>query len=136
MKNTINNSRISICESTLCHEYLKLVSDSRIMIDVGSGSGKHCTRFLDNDWRVFAFEPDPNNYRTLDALANNFPKLLVDDRAVFMRSELNRSFYTSSLPLVIGSLNNFHPSHTCTTTVDVVSIADFCFRQKSVVSTL
>lgn len=98
------------------------------MIDVGGHHGSALMPFLNQGWRVFAFEPDEKNRaKLLINLANHPDKALVsiDTRCVSNKSQKGLSFYSSEQSTGISGLSAFHTTHVETQRVDTVSLTEF-----------
>ena len=69
-------------EVDMVFEFTRNTKVKKIMLDVGAHTGGSCEQFLDQSWRVYAFEPDKRNRRILELLEKKYPKLLIDTRAI------------------------------------------------------
>jgi FkbM family methyltransferase len=114
-----------IFEVLVVHDYADAATEPGAMVDVGAHSGQSCRAFLDAGWRVFAFEPDPANRAKLDRLAETFPDLVVDPRAVSDEARSDVPFYTSPTSTGISSLQRFDDEHVVSTTVETVPLRDW-----------
>jgi len=112
-------------EVMLCKQYLQGHGPG-VMLDVGAHGGGSAKMYLDSDWVVYAFEPDPVNRAGLAVLAGLYPKLHVDARAVSDKIAHGVPFFTSSASSGISSLSPFHASHRETSHVDTVSLSNYC----------
>jgi FkbM family methyltransferase len=122
---------VTVEEMRLVHELTKDLSGARVLLDVGAQYGVLSRPFLDDDWAVYAFEPNPVSRERLLKLTEIYPKLSVDARAVWDKTESDRPFYTSQVSAGISGLHAFHPSHKESGKADTVSLAQFC-GEKSV----
>lgn len=98
------------------------------MIDVGAHHGSALMPFLNNDWRVFAFEPDEKNAKKLLArLARHKNRGLVtlDTRCISNKSQKSVSFFTSEQSAGISGLSAFHETHVETQKVDITTLTEF-----------
>lgn len=83
------------------------------MIDVGACHGSSFLPFIFNNWDVYAFEPDLNNFKYL---TNYLTKWNLTNRVVLSNNAVSDqkgelSFYKSKDSIGISSLNNFHHNH-------------------------
>jgi len=98
-----------------------------VMIDVGAFRGSSFMPFLKNNWQVFAFEPDRENYRVLQerlAEKENAALVTLDSRAVSNQNTSRVSFYRSKESAGISSLNAFHRDHREAQKVDTVTLKE------------
>lgn len=103
------------------------------MIDVGAHHGSALMPFLNNGWRVFAFEPDEKNRgKLLERLAKHKNKDLVslDTRCVSNNPQKGVSFFTSEQSTGISGLSAFHETHEESQKVDITTLTEF-FEDKS-----
>lgn len=104
------------------------------MIDVGAHIGTALEPFLDDGWRVFAFEPDEKNRgNLLKRLSGhrNWRNVMLDTRCVSNKSQHDLSFYRSDESTGISGLSAFHESHVESQRVDTVTLTDF-FEDKPI----
>ena len=92
------------------------------MLDVGAQFGTSLAPFLEHGWTVYAFEPDPSNRAKL---TSNYPKALVDPRAVSEIDGETLPFFTSDVSTGISTLSPFHSSHKPTAEVKTVRLDTF-----------
>ncbi|OGV46870.1 MAG: hypothetical protein A2X46_15945 [Lentisphaerae bacterium GWF2_57_35] len=118
-------------ETRIAYEYLSATRTKGVMLDVGAHIGGSALPFLANGWRVCAFEPNDENREKLTRLAEQYPLLSVDPRAVSDKSGQKAPFYASHVSTGIGSLSPFHSSHALSSHVDTVTLVDFC-REKQI----
>lgn len=98
------------------------------MIDVGAHHGSALMPFLNNGWRVFAFEPDEKNrVKLLERLAKHKNKDLVsiDTRCVSNKAQRGVSFFTSEQSTGISGLSAFHETHHESQKVDITTLTEF-----------
>lgn len=105
---------------------LDLFSRSSIMLDVGANRGGTALPFLRAGWEVWAFEPDPVNLQFLVKATADFPLCHIDGRAVSDTSGQSLPFYTSPESHGVSSLLPFLESHQQISTVETVTLRDFC----------
>ena len=99
-----------------------------VMIDVGAHHGSALMPFLNQGWKIFAFEPDNKNRgKLLERLSNHkyAPNVQVDLRAVSNNSSCGLNFYCSDESTGISSLSAFHDTHKCDQRVDVTTLSEF-----------
>ena len=107
-------------ETELIHDYF----DGRhqgTMVDVGAHFGESFMDYLEDGWRVLAFEPDPENRRRLEATCD-VRKLRLRDEAVSNKELKEASFFASDESTGISSLSAFRPSHHEIRKVDVTTM--------------
>ncbi len=95
---------------------------SRIMVDVGAHHGGALRPFAQDGWRVFAFEPDPENRRALIERYRPHQNVLIFPEAIGAQERAGVSFYGSAVSTGISSLHAFHPSHREAARVDVTTL--------------
>jgi FkbM family methyltransferase len=117
--------RVAIDEAELVYELLRNYPCSNVMIDVGAHHGGSLLQFAEDDWVVFAFEPDPQNRQILASRCERYLKVKIDQRAVSNRDDASLAFYTSDVSTGISSLSSFHPSHKESSLVDSVTLTSF-----------
>jgi FkbM family methyltransferase len=99
---------------------------SPTMIDVGAHFGTALRPFLDDGWRVLAFEPDATNRaKLLSMLAahRHRANAKVDVRALSDEPSGSAQFYASDQSTGISGLSAFHKSHRSTGTVEITTLA-------------
>lgn len=94
----------------------------KIMIDVGAHIGSSSLPFARQGWRIYCFEPEPNNYAELFENMKNFPKITCIQMAVSNIDQEDTSFYVSQEHWGIHSLRPFHPSHKQTMSVKTIRL--------------
>jgi len=75
------------------------------MFDVGAHWGLCLAPFVERGWTVYAFEPDPSNSAKLES---NYPKAIVDSRAVSDSDGETVTLFTSDVSTGISTLSPFH----------------------------
>jgi FkbM family methyltransferase len=105
----------------------KYLASSGVMLDVGAHRGESSEIFADFGWRVYCFEPNPDNWHHVEArVTGRYRSARLIKAAVGEFSEKDRIFYTSAESSGISSLHSFHESHSEAFSVDVVSLRDYC----------
>lgn len=120
-------------ETAFLYEYLLNCPDSRVMIDVGAHHGSALLPFARNNWRIFAFEPDPTNREKLLKRIKNLGLVSVDSRAVSDTIIDLVPFYASKESAGISSLTPFRDSHQEVCHVSVTTLSAFC-KDKEITS--
>jgi len=92
------------------------------MIDVGAHWGGCLAPFLARGWSVYAIEPDPSNRAKLVA---NFPRAIIDSRAVSESDGETVTLFTSDISTGISTLSPFHSTHMPSTEVRTVRLDTF-----------
>jgi FkbM family methyltransferase len=93
------------------------------MVDVGAhfgGSGRH---FVNKEWRIYCFEPDPANREKLIGHFGGKPNVTIDPRAVSDKVQRAKPFFSSAESTGISALHPFRDTHRQTGTVDVTTIS-------------
>ena len=116
-------------ESELVYQILGRNSDST-MIDVGAHTGGSLRPFANNNWYIYAFEPDLKNRKELQLSFKKFPNISVYSEALSDKSKKNVPFYTSELSSGISSLKKFHETHSKANYVNIISLKKFCKDNK------
>ena len=97
------------------------------MIDVGAHWGTSLGLFVKNGWKVYAFEPDRENFQEL---VRRYPTIHVDGRAVSNKPATNVTLYKSHQSAGISTLSPFHESHYPAIGVDVITLTSFIHEQR------
>ena len=98
------------------------------MLDVGAHHGSALKKFLEREWRVWAFEPDhKNRAKLLERLAahKNRDLVTLDTRCVSHTSQKNLPFFQSGESTGISGLSAFRDTHLEAQRVDTVSLSDY-----------
>ena len=102
----------------------------RVMIDVGAHHGGACRAFVEREWTVYAFEPDPENRGQLVEYFETNSNVFIDHRAVTNSASGEQPWFKSDESTGISGLSAFRDSHTQSTTVDTVDLASFCLQRE------
>ena len=97
------------------------------MVDVGAHEGYALMPFLNDGWRILAFEPDKKNRsKLLKRLSEHKNKHLVslDNRCISNKVQKGVSFYTSDQSTGISGLSPFHETHYESQRVDVTTLSE------------
>ncbi|WAL58970.1 FkbM family methyltransferase [Thermocoleostomius sinensis] len=118
----------SVCldETQLVAELLSHLPEHSIMLDVGAHHGSALLSFVEKGWRVFAYEPDPDNRQVLERRMNSYTNLTIDRRAVSDRAGETVSFYASPESTGISTLSPFQDSHQQKCQVITTTVAEIC----------
>jgi FkbM family methyltransferase len=95
-----------------------------VMLDVGAHIGTSAAFFLDLDWTVHCFEPDPNNRKSLVESYDHLPNAIIDPRAVSTEPAKGLEFFTSPESTGISGLHAFRDTHESRFLVDATSVKD------------
>ncbi|MCZ6822458.1 MAG: FkbM family methyltransferase [Deltaproteobacteria bacterium] len=98
---------------------------ARTLVDVGANVGVFSRALAERDWRVLAFEPEPENFRGLTRNLERFAGAHCVPRAVSDVPAQAVPFYVSSIHSGIHALKPFHPSHAPSLTVETVRLDEF-----------
>ena len=118
----INSKYDHLDEGDLVLDFLESYSKDKNMINVGAHHGWGLKKFVENQWNVYAFEPDNKNRKILKQHLGKHKNLIIDPRAVSNKEITNQSFFTSKVSTGISSLGTFHKSHKETQAVNVTTI--------------
>lgn len=117
-----------IDEVEIIFELLK--NKKGLMIDVGAHYGTSLKSFMDNEWEIHAFEPDPKNRIQLLKIIEGKTNVHVSQEAVTEKSGLELAFYSSEVSTGISGLSSFHPSHKEVTKVKTITLKDYINNTK------
>ena len=112
-------------ESAIC--YRALNKSTGTMIDVGAHIGTSLSMFV--GWKIYAFEPDTENWQELVKRFGSNPLIHIDRRAVSNKPATNVTLYKSQQSTGISSLSAFTDSHYAAIGVDVTTLADFILEK-------
>lgn len=105
-------------------------SPEAVMVDVGAHYGTALKHFAERNWRVYAFEPDPDNRQTLMQRVNGKPNVIIDNRAVSERSGETLPFFSSDESSGISALSPFRESHQQKCQVTTTTVAEICAEHR------
>ena len=98
-----------------------------VMIDVGAHFGESFTPFAAQNWKIHAFEPNPNNWAQLQEvksfLGNNVE---IVPFAVSDKNDQDVDFFISKLSSGITSMHSFHETHVPGFSADTVNLKSYC----------
>lgn len=124
----IERKRQAHWDETHCVAQLfRSILSDMVMVDVGAHHGSALMPFLDQRWKILAFEPDEENRKKLlERLAKHKNASLVnlDIRAVSNESMRSLAFYRSEESTGISSLSTFRSTHRQAQWVDTVTLSD------------
>ena len=131
-RRTIKLLYSQVDENGLCAQVVISNRSSGVILDVGAHHGTALKPFLDDDFIVYAFEPDAENRKQL---STNFQSsvddlLHIDPRAVSDHNSSGNVFYSSELSSGISGLSAFDESHSQSGVVDTVTLETFCNEKK------
>ena len=98
--------------------------DGRVktMVDVGAHRGTSAKHFVGKGWKIYCFEPDPNNREHLVRKFGRVDDLTIDSRAVGETPAAQIPFFTSLESSGISGLSPFRESHELQGYVDVTTV--------------
>lgn len=102
-------TRLAADETKIIFNYLNQYEG--IMIDVGAHIGNSAKLFLENNWQVFCYEPDPNNRKKLLLNLEEYSNKLIFDKAISNKIDELVEFYDSKDSTGISSLLPFNKNH-------------------------
>lgn len=118
--NKLLRRRTTFFETELIHDYF----DGRrqgVMVDVGAHFGESFLDYLDDGWRILAFEPDPSNREHLQKVCD-IGKIRLREEAVSDHEAKDVSFFASEESSGISSLSAFRPTHHEVRKVSITSL--------------
>ena len=89
----------------------KRQSSKRVLIDVGAHTGTVTQIFRNLDWKVYAFEPDPNNLKYFIEKFKGDESVILEQKLVLENESQKVQFYVSKESSGISSTVNFHHTH-------------------------
>jgi FkbM family methyltransferase len=95
-----------------------------VLVDVGAHEGSVTFAFLEKGWSVIAYEPDPSNRAYLEKRLRASDRVQLSPCAVSDQAMESVALFSSPTASGISTLSAFHESHTPTTTVKVVTLAE------------
>ncbi len=98
--------------------------EGAVLVDVGAHHGSVTSMFLEKGWSVIAYEPDPSNRASLEKRLSAANRLQLSPCAVSDQATETVALFSSPTSSGISTLSPFHESHTPTTTVKVVTLAE------------
>lgn len=104
------NSSISFDETQLLSSYFNKQKNG-IMIDVGAHHGSAARPFLEKNWTVYGYEPDPNNRKVLIEKLKNYSSFILSPNAVSNKGGEKLDFFASEESTGISGLSSFTESH-------------------------
>jgi len=116
-------------EAMIAFKALMVDADTGVMIDVGAHYGKTLAKFAENNWQVFAFEPDSKNRERLIWSYGDLENVVIDHRAVSDRNQDKATIYRSSISTGFSSLSPLHSSHQPGNEVSVITLETFFIEQ-------
>jgi len=125
------DSHMSLDESKIVFDYFQENSaSSKTMIDVGAHQGSALIPFVNDGWRVHAFEPDTENRKILTNRYQDSALVTIDERAVSDEAKESMPFFTSTESTGISGLSAFHDTHKETNTVSTTTLDLYCAENK------
>ncbi len=110
-------------EAKVVADYFAKHPRTGVMIDVGAHFGTSFRGYLNQGWRIIAFEPDSTKLEKLKPYLAH-PNLTFYPAAVGNKPSEGVQFYTSPESTGIASLVPFRESHTPSERVSVVTLRD------------
>ncbi|WP_416672048.1 FkbM family methyltransferase [Egbenema bharatensis] len=115
-----------IDETQIVAEWFASEPSDSIMVDVGAHYGTALKHFAERNWRVYAYEPDPDNRQALMQRVSNQPNVMIDNRAVSDRPGQVLPFFNSKESTGISGLSAFRDSHQQRCEVTTTTVAQIC----------
>lgn len=101
------------------------------MVDVGAHHGGTLEIYARVGWKIYAFEPDPENRKLLNIVSDRYTNVIVDDRAVTDKDSEKKQFYKSSISSGISGLSAFHTSHKPSFFIKTVTLRKY-YRENNI----
>jgi FkbM family methyltransferase len=117
-----DNNRKRFSETELLARLPYKTNKDHTLVDVGSHKGRSVRPFVQNGWRVIAFEPEPENFSEFSTAYESNPNVTCIPKAVSDISGQKLPFYVSSEHPGIHTLQPFHPTHKYALTVETVRL--------------
>lgn len=103
-------SKVSFDETQLLAAYFGEKRNGT-MIDVGAHHGSASRPFLNKNWTVYAYEPDPNNRKIVKEKLKDFPLFYLYENAVSNKSGETLDFFASEESTGVSGLSSFTNKH-------------------------
>jgi len=116
-------SHVKFSEAQIIHTFFKYFSKTKVMIDVGAHYGESFAPYEKDGWKIFAFEPDPENRKRIKPQLQSTE---IFDMAVTEVDGQELILYKSEESTGISSLASFHHTHKPTTKVKTKNLNAFC----------
>jgi FkbM family methyltransferase len=116
-------------EANLIYIFLRFYRESSCMIDVGAHHGESLEPYESIGWKIYAFEPDPENRKKISPS----PGTELFDLAISDSDDKQLILYTSEQSTGISSLHPFHASHKRSVVVTTKTLSSFC-KEKQIKS--
>ncbi len=112
-------------EIFIAFNVLNAEKEKGIMVDVGAHHGHSLSSFANHNWQVYAFEPDSDNRRQLEAQFGDLPNVNIDPRALSDKPQEKLTLYKSKESSGVSGLSGFLSSHTPSEEVEVTTLKYF-----------
>lgn len=106
-------------ESEIIIDYFYAHKRMGVMLDVGVHFGESCIPYSELGWKIYGFEPDPENRKKIPLI----PNLTLFHDAVSDKDGQIVNFYASEESSGISSLSSFHSTHRLIAQVKTVTLA-------------
>jgi FkbM family methyltransferase len=117
-------------ESILVYSFFKLIKRKRgVLIDVGAHIGNFLKPFGDAGWRVYAFEPSEDNFKSLKKNYIDKENVICFKKAVSNKDGMVK-FYISNKYWGINSLKAFDKSHNSYVEIMSIRLESFINKYK------
>ncbi len=101
-----------------------------VMLDIGAHHGSSAANFVDDDWKIYCFEPDPNNRKFLIKRFTKRENVVIDSRALGENKCSGQPYYTSDVSSGISGMLAFDQSHKQEGVVEVTTVEQTINEQK------
>jgi FkbM family methyltransferase len=114
-------------EVELIIKYLNQINKiSGILFDIGASTGSFLERYLNNNWNIYAFEPDPNPIKqTAMRYFQKYFNVTYVNNACSNISGQKLPFFTSNKSTGISSLHTFDSTHNLACYVETITLTDY-----------
>lgn len=102
-----------------------IIGSPKTLVNVGSNNGAEIRPYIDDGWRVFAFEPNPSLAPLLSKLEKEHKNFTYIPKAVSDEPSTGMEFFVSEAAPGISSFYQRDPD-AVSTLVEVTTLADFC----------
>jgi glycosyltransferase involved in cell wall biosynthesis len=107
----LRDEKANIDETNVIAKIYKDLPPQSVMIDVGAHHGSALRHFEVMNWKIFAFEPDPENKKYLTDRFESNKNIVIDYRAVGEKEQKDVEFYSSDESTGISGLLSFRDTH-------------------------
>ena len=122
-KHLKNFSHTEFSEADIIQLFFTYYSGKGVMIDVGAHYGGSFKPYESLGWKIYAFEPDPNNSKHIGKMS---ARTELSNVAISDSDDKEMTLYTSDESSGISSLSPFRESHKASVKVKTKTLKTFC----------